>query len=115
MVELALMSQPGDASASLQVRSVHAFDDLMALRGLWDVLQAQTAEREAEPAPMPFHESGWATLDQVDIEAKPAPVQAVPDAAVPQEAAKPDLAPLDFDFLDFDKPQKKDGDGSAKA
>ena len=116
MVEQALMSQPGDASVGLQVRSVHAFDDLMALRGLWDVLQAQTAEREAEPAPMPFHESGWATLDQVDIEAKPAPVQAAPDAAaVPQEAAKPDLAPLDFDFLDFDKPQKKDGDGSAKA
>lgn len=114
MVEQALVSQPGDASAGLQVRSVHAFDDLMALRGLWDVLQVQTAEREAEPAPMPFHESGWATLDQVDIEAKPASVQAAPDAVAPQEAAKPDLAPLDFDFLDFDKPQKKDGEGSAK-
>lgn len=115
MVEQALVSQPGDAAAGLQVRSVQAFDDLMTLRGLWDVLQTQAAEREAEPAPMPFQVSGWATLDQVDAEVKSAPVEA-PAAVTPAAAEpKPDLAPLDFDFLDFDQPKKKDGEGAPKA
>lgn len=107
LLEQALLSQPGDAASGLVVRTVHAFDDLITLCGLWDVLQTQPEAPEVvAPAPqaaMPFHVSGWATLDQADGEAESA------KPVVSETPAKPDMAPLDFDFLDFDKPDGSKG------
>jgi hypothetical protein len=116
LIDAALVSQPGDTAALLRVRTVQAFDDLLILRALWDALQVQpdvalpaTAASAAAKASVPFHVSGWATLDQVDGAASATPASAAPSGESADK--KPDLAPLDFDFLKFDKPAESDGKG----
>ncbi|MFN3957260.1 MAG: hypothetical protein ACK4Q6_07045 [Tepidimonas ignava] len=64
LIETALASQPGDAGSPLQVRTVAAFDDLITLHGMLDLLPLLPLTEGTAPAAdddhvIDFDFSGW--------------------------------------------------------
>lgn len=120
-----LASQPGDPAAPLKVRSLAAFDDLLALLGTWDLLAAwpeepalnavvpvvtaavaaplapvtppQDADEPVASDSLPMDFAEWNTVSEVLSGVQPA---AAPVAEPPPAAKAED--PLDFDFFQWE-------------
>jgi len=106
-IEAALASQPGDPSGSLHIRSLTAFDDLIVLHGVLDLLPVQ-AQAPAVVAPPP--DAGPSVLDfelpdiaDLSLPAAAPKASPAPDAAAP---GKPDEG-LDFDLSGWQPPTDK--------
>lgn len=113
----ALSSQPGDPLSRLTVRSLEAYDDLLALLGALDLLQ-DLAEVPSQitptvpagnPAPVtPQVAAPDLSLDFPDLGAD-VPAPATPAVVATAPAQSPEShghAALDFDFLAWEPPTK---------
>lgn len=106
-IEAALASQPGDPSGGLHIRSLTAFDDLIVLHGVLDLLPV-LAQAPAVVATPP--DAGPSVLDfelpdiaDLSLPAAPPKASPAPDAAAP---GKPDEV-LDFDLSGWQPPTDK--------
>jgi len=114
VIERALASQPDDPGSDLTIRTLAAFDDLLTLTGVLEVLQS---------APLPMLDLSFAPAPEPAASSGPAPglptlpgsipLQAWPGAdsvsVAAAEARKPDPMALDFDLGRLDWESGKDG------
>ncbi|MFN3610447.1 FimV family protein [Tepidimonas sp.] len=111
MLESALASQPGDPSAPLQVRTLAAFDDLIVLHGVLDLLpvlaqapQAPSAAPADSPAAAADGVASALDFELPDItDLPPAPTMTPTPAPLAAGAAPSDGA-LDFNWSGWQPP-----------
>ena len=110
-LEAALASQPGDPAAPLQVRTLAAFDDLIVLHGVLDLLPV-LAQAPLAPSAAPAGSSAATAVaaasvldfELPDITDLPPTPTATPTPAPPAAGAAPSDGALDFDWSGWQPP-----------
>jgi len=107
VVERALASQPGDPDSELRVRTLAAFDDLLTLAGVLEVLQnAPHPMLDLSFAPAPTPAASRGAVPGLPSLSGSIPLQTWPGAdsvsVASPEARKPDPLSIDFDLGSLD-------------